>query len=149
MNKIYTFFLYVIAFTIQYFCFQSIIFSENLLSSLISVLAIFFGFYVVSLSIFSTSKFLNSLYLKEVKDKKGFKTTNLHVLLDYYKFGLLLNLMSIFYFLFLLFLKAYDVNATILIYLGIPVVVHNFFYSYLSLNNLLKIIIQEVKDGTD
>ncbi len=149
MNKIYIFLLYFIALAVQYFCIQNIIFSESLLNSLISVLAIFFGFYIVSLSVFSTSKFIGSLYLTEIVDKRGFKTTNLHLLLNYYKFGLLLNLISIFYFLFLLFLKTYNINIDILTYFGILIVIHNFIYSYLSLNNLLKVIIQELKNGTD
>jgi hypothetical protein len=145
MNKIYIFILYVIVFLIQLICFKDIVFNENLLSSLISVLAIFFGFYIISLSIFSMSKFVGSLYETEVKDKNGYKTTNLHILLDYYKFGLLFNLISILYFLFLLFLKGYSANINIFFYLVPPLVVHNFIYSYMSLDKLLKIIIQELK----
>lgn len=145
MNKLYIFLLYVIAYMIQYLFFKDVNFSESLLSSLISVLAIFFGFYIVSLSIFSTSNFVGNLYKEEQMDKKGHKTTVLHILLNYYKFGLLLNLTSIFYFLFLLFLKKYDINIIVLIYLGVPLIIHNFIYSYASLNKLLKIITQEVK----
>lgn len=142
MNNIYILLLYLIAFTTQFAFLRDIIFSENLLSSLISVLAIFFGFYIVSLSIFSMSNFLGNLYEVEIKDKRGYKTTNLHVLLNYYKFGFLLNLISIFYFLFL---KGCDANGSVFVYLGVPLVVHNFVYAYISLNRLLKIIIQEVK----
>jgi hypothetical protein len=145
MHKIYILLLYIITFFTQYFYFQNIIFSENLLSSLISVLSIFFGFYVVSLSIFSISKFVGNLYLKEITDKKGYKTTLLHSLLNYYKLGLLLNLVSIFYFLFLLFLNKYNMDTILFLYLVIPLVLHNFIYSYLSLDKLLKIIIQETK----
>jgi hypothetical protein len=147
MNKIYILTLYAIVFLIQFIFFKDIVFSENLLSSLISVLAIFFGFYVISLSIFSMSKFVGSLYETEVKDKNGYKTTILHILLGYYKFGLLLNLISILYFIFLLFLKGYSVNIGVYFYLALPLIVHNFIYSYMSLNKLIKIIIQELKNN--
>jgi hypothetical protein len=147
MNKIYILTLYAIVFLIQFIFFKDIVFSENLLSSLISVLAIFFGFYVISLSIFSMSKFVGSLYETEVKDKNGYNTTILHILLGYYKFGLLLNLISILYFIFLLFLKGYSVNIGVYFYLALPLIVHNFIYSYMSLDKLIKIIIQELKNN--
>lgn len=148
MNKVYIFLLYAIAVAVQYCFFQNIEFDENLLSSFISVLSIFFGFYIVSLSIFSMSKFVGGLYLQEIVDKKGFKATLLHVLLDHYKFGLLLNLVSIFYFLSLLLLKQYGGNLSIFSYFCIPLIAHNFIYSYSLLNKLLNTITQELKKSS-
>ncbi len=148
MNKFFLLFLYIASFSLQYLFPQLFLFNMEFLNSLISVLSIFFGFYIVGLSIFVVSKFVNTLYLKEVKDNKGFKTTNLHILLNFYKNGLVLNLLSIFYFLLLIFVisnKNLISFSFYFSYLTIPLMFQNFLYSYKSLNQLIKIVIQNAK----
>jgi hypothetical protein len=143
MNKFFLLFLYIASFSLQYLFPQLFLFNMEFLNSLISVLSIFFGFYIVGLSIFVVSKFVNTLYLKEVKDSKGFKTTNLHILLNFYKNGLVLNLLSIFYFLLLIFVisnKNLISFSFYFSYLTIPLMFQNFLYSYKSLNQLIKIV---------
>ena len=147
MNKLLAYILYIVGFILQYIFLRNIIISIELLSSLISIFSIFFGFYIVALSIFATSKFVSTLYSDEVK-KNGFVTTNLHLLLDRYRFSLILNLISIFYLLFLIFL--FSPENTFLFknfcsYFVIPLVIHNFICAYRALSQLIKIIKQDAK----
>lgn len=148
MHKIFILFLYIVSFSLQYSFPQLFLFNMEFLNSLISVLSIFFGFYIVGLSIFVVSKFVNTLYLKEVKNRKGFKTTNLHILLNSYKYGLILNLLSILYFLFLIFVTSNQnliSSSFYFSYFTIPLMFQNFLYSYKSLIQLIKIVIQNAK----
>ena len=151
LNKPLVYIFYIVIITLQYIFFQNIIISIDLLTILISVFSIFFGFYIVALSIFATSKFVSNLYLDEVRDKRGFVTTNLHVLIHAYQFSLILNLVSIFYFLFLIFLYSYKNSFLFknlyfyLKFFSVPLVIHNFACAYQSLTRLIKIVKQDAK----
>ena len=146
LNKsVYIF--YIVSITLQYIFFQNIIISIDLLTILISIFSIFFGFYIVALSILATSKFVSKLYLDEV-NYKGRVTTNMHLLIESYKFSLILNLISIFYFLFLIFIYSYK-NSSLFnnfyFYFTLPLVIHNFICAYVLLDMLIKVIIQDAK----
>jgi len=139
------------SFLYQYFYLERCKLHIELLNNSVLLLSIFFGFYVVGLSIFSTSKFVGKLYLKEdLNPKAKTRVTLLHTLLKKYKFGLVLNLFSIFYFLVLIFIATQNINEKIMLssvftYLFIPLMLLNFIYGYLSLEQLIKIVLQEAK----
>ena len=149
MSKKYIIVLLYCFFTLsQYIFFNNITFSKDFLLGFIEVSAIFFGFYIVALSIFATSRFVKSLYKLEIKDKKGFHTTQLHLFLNMYKNGLVLNLLSILYFLFLIFFidnKWQYENFFLL--LVIPIILHNFLYHFYSLTMLIKVIKRDAKNN--
>lgn len=139
---------YIASFAAQYLYLGDISISTSFLSNVVSVLSIFFGFYIVGLSIFATSKFASRLYLQESTSKRGFIFNLLYQLLAQYKRGLVLNLVSILYFLFLVLINTNSDTYFLqkyYFYLVIPLIVHNFAYAYLSLNQLLKIVKQDAK----
>ncbi len=149
MNKWSFSIILLLSFLSQYFYLGELKLHIELLNNSVLVLSIFFGFYIVGLSIFSTSKFVGKLYSIEDVDSKS-KTTLLHTLLTRYKFGLVLNLFSIFYFLSLIFIATQSENNFIKLddlatYLFIPLIFLNFSYGYLSLNELIRVVIQEAK----
>ncbi len=151
MNKKSTISLTVIALvgiTIQYLKLGSISLTHEFLSNITTFLSIVFGFYITSLAVFSSSKYVTSLY--KIVDKEDSSKTLLHVLISNYKTGLMLALFSIMYFLsielFLMKSSASDVNlsnAWLTPFLSIMLC--NFYYSYQMLSDLLRVIVQEAK----
>ena len=120
------------------------------LSSIITFFSIIFGFYITSLAIFATSRYVSNLYQKV--DINNPSLTLLNILLKKYKRGLTLLFFSILYLLVLHFIiNQTDENKVLLSnYLLLPflsVLVINFFYSYSMLVMLIKIIIQEAKNN--
>lgn len=122
---------------------------NDILTSLTTFLSIIFGFYITSLAIFVTSKYVTKLY--QIEDENDSSKTLLHTLVMNYRIGLVMIILSILYFLFLtLLVNQTKENFLILsdsIYLigFFPVIALNFFYSFEMLWILLKIILQESK----
>lgn len=142
---------FVVSLAIQYFCLRQFIVTSDLLNSIITFLSILFGFYIASLAIFVSSKYVSDLY--KVVDSEKKNTTLLHTLIDNYKLGLVMNLFSIAYFIIIQFTINQSGNGKIILssnYLLIPflsILVINFIYSYRMLNDLLHVIIQEAKNN--
>ncbi len=132
----------------QYYFLSNQNFSFEVLSSIITFLSILFGFYITSLAIFVTSQYVSSLYLVIDSNKK--EQTLLHTLTQNYKFGLVLILLSLVYFIGVqLFSDASNSDALSfgdLIFIPvIPFLTLNFLYCYFMLTDLINIIIQEGK----
>lgn len=128
---------------------SSFLVKTDLISNIITFLSIIFGFYITSLSIFVTSKYVSSLY--KTGDKNNKSTTLLHTLFNNYKFGLLVTLFSIIYFLSIHFVINQTQNgqlslSNILLIPFIGIVVNNFWYSFAMLRDLINVILQEVKN---
>jgi len=68
---------------------------ENLISTILTVFSIIFGFYITSFAVFATSKYLSRLY--EIEDEKDNRKTLLDNLLDVFSFATYLLLLSIIF----------------------------------------------------
>jgi hypothetical protein len=123
--------------------------SQDVLTNLITFLSILFGFYITSLAIFVTSKYVRFLY--QVVDAKEKSQTLLNTLLNNYRLGLNLALFSLSYFMALSFFISKEGRIIHLDnYLTLPLIslfIINIFYSYKMLNDLIQIILQEAKDN--
>ena len=122
--------------------------TSDVITNIITFLSILFGFYITSLAIFVTSRYVSDLY--KITDLNNPTTTLLHTLVRRYKYGLNFILFSIAYLLVLGLCYSKDPTDVMslsdkrLILFG-GVVILNFVYSYWMLANLIKIIIQEAK----
>lgn len=122
--------------------------ASDLITNIITFLSVVFGFYITSLSIFVTSQYVSNLY--KITDKENKTVTLLHTLINNYKVGLIIILISIIYFLSLNLLINQTETKSLLLgdYRTGPVLalmVFNFYYSYKMLSDLTKIILQEAK----
>lgn len=147
-NYFFTLVIGLAGFIVQkYFISSEIEVSQDLLTNIITFLSILFGFYITSLAIFITSKYVADFY--KLIDKNNPTQTLLHTLLKEYEYGLCVVLISLVYFISLSLLYIdYSNNSYGLVpknFLIIPLISINIFYSYLMLKNLIKIVIQEAK----
>jgi len=147
-NIIYSTLVFVVVIIIQNYFFSNVKFNASVISDVITFLSIVFGFYITSLAIFITSQFVSDLY--KIVDKNDKSSTLLHTLINNYKFGLLLALISLIYFIFIKLFIQTDINNEISfgylpIYPLIAFLVLNFIFCFMMLNDLVNIIIQEGK----
>jgi hypothetical protein len=126
---------------------------NDLLNSLITFFSILFWFYITSLSIFVSSKYVSNLY--QIEDKENSSQTLLHKLLFNYKVWLFLILFTIIYLLFITIIlnqiKEQNINYLVLwdekiLYIFIWLIILNIWYSYNMLWTTFKIILQESKN---
>lgn len=143
--------LFILLCGAQYFLLSTYSLSNDVINNFIVFLSIIFGFYITSLAIFVTSKYVSNLY--KITDKNNKSVTLLHTLINNYKLGLTLILLSIFYLLIFQFIFNQNDNDDVFLsnlwalpILGIFVI--NFWYSFKMLNDLIKIIIQEAKNNS-
>jgi len=134
---------------IQYKYFGDYKLKSEIITDMITFLSIIFGFYITSLAIFVTSKYVSDLY--KVPDKDNPKRTLLNTLVSQYRFGLCLILVFIVYLLSIqLVLNQQTGNELLLsnfiVLPFFPLSISNFVYSYLMLTMLIKIIVQEAKN---
>lgn len=147
-SKLFLVFIFILAVVLQYKFLQDQTFTPNVINTIVTFLSVLFGFYITSLAIFVTSQYVRELY--KTTDKNHKERTLLHTLLSNYKFGLVVNLFSIIYFIVLgLFFGNGDTfrmgdKPYILI---IALLAVNFLYHYLMLSDLIKIIVQESKSS--
>ncbi len=133
---------------LQNFFLQGFVLKVDLLTNVVTFLSIAFGFYVTSFAIFSTSKYVTSLY--SLTDSEDKSQTLLHALIFKYKVGMLVVLASILYIIVLiLLLNQSGVNNVYMdsksSYLLTSVFLFNLFYGYRMFGMLAQIIIQESK----
>ena len=123
---------------------------NDLLNSTITFFSILFWFYIASLSIFVTSKYVSDLY--KIEDKDNNSQTLLHKLLNNYKIWLLLILITIIYLLTLVTLlnqSQYDylkIWEEPILYFFFLIIILNIFFSYKMLWITFNIIMQESKN---
>jgi hypothetical protein len=120
------------------------------LTNIVTSLSIFFGFYIASLSILGTSEYVSELY--NYQDPKKKSQTLLDRLVNNYRVGLGITILSIAYFLILnIFFVNKDHSMLFSDIFAIPflfVLLLVFTYSFWMLHILLKIILQEAKRKT-
>jgi hypothetical protein len=133
---------------IQYFLLKDYVIKNDVLTNIVTFLSIVFGFYITSFSIFSTSTYVSELY--QVVDREDKNQTLLNLLIFKYKVGLLVTLISILYFILVIFLlnqdgiESFSLNNKYT-YPLISIFLFNFYYGYRMFEILVKIITQESK----
>lgn len=140
--------LFVVSATAQFFYLGHFKLTVDVLTNIVTLMSIFFGFYITSLAIFVTSKYVASLY--QITDANHQSLTLLQTLVQNYKTGLQLILLSIIYALILLIVATNRVGESLVlsewfVLLFVPLLVLDLGYSYIMLADLIKIIIQEAK----
>lgn len=139
--------LFIVLSILQYNLLGNYTLKQDLISNFVTFLSIIFGFYITSLAIFVTSRYVSNLY--KLTDKNYKSLTLLHILINNYKFGLIIILISIFYLLVIQFIgfqnKVELTMSNLLLWPFSGIVIFNFIYSYKMLSDLIKIIIQEAK----
>lgn len=140
--------IFFIVVCIQYYFFRDFKFNVSLFSDIVTFLSIVFGFYITSLAIFITSQYVSDLY--KVVDEKNRSLTLLHTLTNNYKFGLLLTLVSLLYFIMIQFVIKADINnevslGSVITFPILALLIINFIFCFIMLNDLVNIIIQEGK----
>lgn len=150
MNKVIkSALIIVLASIIQYYFLGSLQIKSDLVSSIVTFLSIIFGFYITSLSIFATSRYVSSLY--KVSDINNKSNTLMHTLFSNYKFGLMTTLITIIYFIIVQISIGQSGSGFMYLSEGlltpiIGVMLNIFWYSYKMLNDLIRIILQESKN---
>jgi hypothetical protein len=139
---------FVLIIMAQKFCLSGLKFNASVIGDVITFFSIIFGFYITSLAIFMTSQFVSDLY--KIVDSRDNSSTLLHKLINNYKFGLLLTLISLVYFIAIDFFVKADIDnqislASIPAYPVLAFLVLNFFFCFVMLCDLVNIIIQEGK----
>lgn len=137
----------ILGFYLYYLFGDQILLSKDFISNIITFLSIVFGFYITSFSIFTTSRYVASLY--KISDADNKSVSLMDSLIHKYKIGLILTLISIFYGL-VIFLIIGDKEAVLLesyTYLGIlpPLIFLNCIYAFEMMNILIKVIKQTAK----
>ncbi len=133
---------------IQYKFLGKYLINLSVLSDYFTFLSIIFGFYITSLAIFVTSKYVGGLY--KFVDKENNSITLLHRLIYNYQNGLKINLFTIGYILIIMFIisqtktEKVALSSFYLIPLG-ALIIFNFGYSYKMLRDLINVILQEAK----
>ena len=153
MNKkiLYSAFTFLAISALQWHFLGNTQFNMDLFGDIITFLSIVFGFYITSLAIFVTSRYVSSLY--NIIDEKNQSITLLHTLTNNYKFGLILTLVSLIYFIMIqFFIKGNEFNE---LSLGNPevfpvfgILFLNFVFFFVMLRDLVNIIIQEGKQNS-
>lgn len=153
-NRIIKFILVVWVLVAYYYLqklFVDLKIKNDILNSLITFFSILFWFYITSLSIFVTSKYVSELY--NIDDKDNPSQTLLHKLLFNYKIGLILILFTILYLLLLtVLLNQWSSDFLIIweqkiLFIFIGLILWNIWYSYKMLWTTFQIIVQESKSN--
>lgn len=135
----------------QYWLYRDWVISYEFIGNVVTFLSIIFGFYITSLAIFATSRYVAGLY--KVSDKNDKSATLLHTLVGNYKVGLTYTLISIVYIL-LVQLSNQSGNCSVSLkeYLLFPflgVIAGNVVYGYDMLCHLISVILQEAKFNSE
>ena len=119
---------------------------KGIISVLLTILAIFFGFYITSFAVFSTSKYLSTLH--NIQDKHDNRISLLDRLLEQFKFSTRFLLFSIIYLVLLyVFIENHKVGLVFyFVYFLWGVLFLNIFYIFRSISVFIKITRQSAKE---
>lgn len=148
-NKIFNFFIIIICLFLQFCVFKDYYITSEIIGNLVTILSIFFGFYITSLAIFTSSKYVSNLYNIESSDDNGL--TLLDVLIYNFKKGLFVILFSLIYFILVIFKINQTVNnelvfSSFVLFPLLTLIVFDFILSFQMISILIKIIRQEAKN---
>lgn len=127
---------------------DQIFLNESLITNIITLLSIFFGFYITSFSIFTTSRYVAQLYkLDDLENNR--RQSLMHTLIHKYKLGLIITLVSIIYILVILLVSTNKtpilLKAHWYLILFLPIMILNFIYAFEMMGILVKVIKQTAK----
>ena len=127
--------------------YMEISFQKEFISTLLTVFAIFFGFYVTSFAVFATSKYLPSLY--QIEDKNDNSKTLLDILLEKFRFSTHVLLFSIVYLIFFYILMENDTGIFISLFTHIlwGILFLNILYIFRSISIFIKVTRQSAKEN--
>ena len=119
---------------------------KRFVSSLLTVFSIFFGFYITSFAVFSTSKYLSKLY--DIQDKKDNRKSLLDVLLEEFKWPTYFLLFSIVYLILIYVILENGILNFIyyLSYILWGIVALNIFHIFGTISIFIKITRQSAKE---
>lgn len=129
------------------FYLHKVVLTEPIVSNIITFLSITFGFYMTSLSVLYSSKYLEQLY--STIDKKKPNQRKVHTLTSYFKYSAYWNIFSIFLLIVLSLIFGFqkeilDVNRLITSFI-IAVVLVNFVFLFLLFQVFVNGLIEEAK----
>ena len=122
-------------------------FHKGIISTVLTVFAIFFGFYITSFAVFSTSKYLSTLY--NIQDKHDNRLTLSDRLLDQFQLPTYSLLFSIVYLILLyIFIENHKIILVYyLVYFFWGVLFLNIFYIFRSISFFIRTIRQSIKEN--
>lgn len=118
---------------------------KRFISSLLTVFSIFFGFYLTSFAVFSTSKYLSKLY--EIEDKNDNRMTLLDRVIEKFKWPTYFLLFSFVYLILVYVILANEVISFVyyLSYALWGIVFLNIFFVTETISTFIKITRQSAK----
>ena len=122
-------------------------FQKEFISTLLTVFAIFFGFYLTSFAVFATSKYMSCLY--RIQDRNDNRKTLLDTLLGEFQFPTRFLLFSIVY-LILLYVVMENGNVGLIKFSTMPVwgvLFLNIFYIFRAISAFIKVTRQSAKES--
>ena len=144
MKKISIFISFLISIYLQWYFEFDI--NKDLISSLLIVFSIFFGFYITSFAVFSTSKYLSKLY--KIQDQTDNRKTLLDNLIENFKWPSHFLLFSIVYLICVYLIIENDfpkfINCFYYALWGVTGL--NVFYIFHTINTFIKITRQSAKE---
>ena len=127
--------------TVQYFL--NIQIENQLISPLLTVFSIFFGFYITSYAMFARSKYLSYLY--EIQDKDDNRMTLLDILLRKFKIGTHALLYSMIYLIVLGILISNFGDSDLVKFLSyflFGIIFLNFYNAFRAIDLFIKVVRQ-------
>lgn len=137
----------IVSILLQYFI--NIEISEEFVNGLLTFFSILFGFYITSLSVFATSRYLVRLYA--IQSEKDNRKTLLDELLEEFSFAIYLLLLSMFYGMILAIAisqKSYEYYTTWFAGASYGVILINFYWAWHSVRTFIRVTRQSAKSGT-
>ena len=117
---------------------------KEFIASLLTVFSMFFGFYITSFAVFSTSKYLSKLYKKQ--DKLDNRKTLLHNLIEDFKWPAYLLLFSISYLIIIYIVIENKIPYLYYFtYIVLGVISLNIFYIFKTIDIFIKAALQSAK----
>ncbi len=144
MKKIVILLSFLVSILLQWYFELAI--NKDFISSLLIVFSMFFGFYITSLAVFSTSKYLHKLY--KIEDQKDNRKTLLDNLIEEFKWPAYFLLFSIVYLIavYIIIENKFPKFIYYCFYILWGIIVLNIFYIFRTIDIFIKITRQSVKE---
>lgn len=123
-------------------------FTSSFISNVITFVSICFGFYLTSISILFSSKFIKEL---NVEDKHKPDQRSIHTLKAYFKLAILYALITVAFSFLLLFIVSFASKYYISVFFSLffAVFLENFYFIYLLLKVFLNALVFQARSNKD
>ena len=145
MKKMFVILLFFLVSILLQWHFEPVI-NKDFISSLLIVFSMFFGFYITSFAVFSTSKYLYKLY--KIQDQTDNRKTLLDNLIEEFKWPAYFLLFSIVYLItvYIIIENKFPKFIYYCFYILWGIIVLNIFYIFRTIDIFIKITRQSVKE---